>query len=205
MTQNEANQAERFSRLIDLACTGELQSSVDNLGPIKVNPYYFQEPRLTKMVGFFINSVVPVMKKDSPDTNGISIWETYDISGLENIVHIDHKVMENAARMAVHSGYIVSKENDDQINILRTRFLPTRALTLIDSSDLYITKRSDPKTSSIMGGIAIGLGAGIITTSLTGDLSAAGVIGSSSGYTGGIAAKLNGNIAVGREAYNFYN
>lgn len=202
---------DKFTNLVNLAQTGEMQSAVDKYGPFNVNPYYLEDPEMIKAVGFFMNAVVPELKENYRNGGtGIEISKIgsdYRKKLAENGRDI---YPENSVHIADKAGYLIKVEQkspvEDDSDYIPQIYMPTRNLMEIKDNEVYLGKNI-LHLSGCLGSLAVGTAAGylsyrniefnnIYTPIAIGSFSTAGYLGLQSKFQ---------KLQAGREAYKYYN
>lgn len=208
MIQPTPENVEQFRQMVDLAQTGELQSAVAKRGPFEVNPYYYDNPRLVSVVGFFMNTLVPVIQENSDsDDEAVSIRQIYmrhmeEHGGTSAGV----SVTTSARWLADRGGYIYKAPgvNDDDPDPVLPLYKPTKAILDITLREVFVGKHTSPEAKGCLGGLAIGLTTGIAVANTTGRPLAAISAGLFTAAGGMQFGEWYGKVQAGREAFKHY-
>lgn len=196
---------DQFRKLVDLAQTGELQSAVSKVGGFNVNPHYYENPSLMRMVGFFMNVVVPTMQEfDQNSEGGISTIR------LANIGSSDYGITASTAAPALgladKAGFVYKADvvpNGDTPQTSLGYYRPAKNIMNLEPADLMRGKYVTPE----LKGCSLGFVALFASTATgvamknpllgvaVGGLSTAG--GMKLGYK-------HGKFKAGRQAYKYY-
>lgn len=208
MIQPTPENVEQFRQLVDLAQTGELQSAVAKRGPFEVNPYYYDNPGLVSVVGFFMNTLVPVIQETSGlGDEAVSIRQIYMRHMNEHDGASAGVSVTTSARWLADSGgyiYKATRIDDDDPDPVLPLYKPTKAILDIVPREVFVGKHTNPEAKGCLGGVAIGIGAGVTVATITGrPLNGlwAGLLTSAGGMEFG---EWQGKVQAGREALKHY-
>ena len=187
---------------MELAESGELQSAESKVGPFTVNPHYYENPQLVRAVGFFMNTIVPMMQEIDPLEGSL---EETDFFRRQRLQGYERFAMTSVSRIADRAGYLVKIADyspDDPDSTLT--YQPTRNILDIEPREVFIGKRTAPELRGCLGGVTIGATTGVTVGVATGRVLTGLAAG---GFAASGAMKLgeaHGKLVAGREAYKYY-
>jgi hypothetical protein len=155
-----------------------------------------------------MNTLVPVIQENSnTDDEAVSIRQIYmrhmeEHGGTSAGV----SVTTSARWLADMGGYIykASGFNDDDPDPVAPLYKPTKAILDITPREVFVSKHTSPEAKGCLGGLAMGVGAGVTVASVTSRpllALSAGLFTTASGMKLG---EQYGKLKTGREAFKHY-
>lgn len=191
-----------FSSLVALAETGEMQSAVDTFGPYKVNPYYFDNPRMANLVGYFMNTVAPLAQRRHED--GDRPFSLNDIMATSSQSKL-YEELTKTIELADRAGFLY-KVSENEVSTLSAEYKVTRSGIELDPVEVFVTRYTKPERRGIATAFISGAaGALAVLTQMDIDYTLTPVYFTGTAifsmYVGGRIGNKTEKLLSGREAF----
>lgn len=205
MAEFTQEEVAEFRSLVGLAESGEMQAAVDTFGPIRINPYYYDNPRMANIVGYFMNNVVPVAQNRHEQDDA-----TFSMSDViaASVSPPEFSLLGKTLALADESGFLY-KVTDDEPSILANEYRLTRSGHEVEPAKVHITLHSRPERSGKFTGFVTGaLSTVLLATQIDPDEVLKPYFVAGGGFytliVGDIIGERTGRVVAGREAYRYY-